>query len=274
MPGLTKEQIYTQTYYEILGVTDKADSNAIRQAYKKLSLQYHPDKNPQGEEIFKQIQNAYEVLSDEATRRQYDERRNQAILKTLSAEAQTALEALNKQISTLDKLKNSLKSADKSKGVFDVIESMRKELQTAYGKIIDSKGDKKTIETSLTAVMNSADEKSKNKEVRIHAELKGFFQNLMESIKKVLHSIFPNTKVFGSKAEKAITGVYKETKSALGKTVDQNTGSQTPDEHRATARTRGNEITLGRDQSQGNTSNDVGGRDIGRLTGRENPRIK
>jgi curved DNA-binding protein len=63
-------------YYEILGVTKDASYDDIRKAYRKLALQYHPDRNQgnaQAAEKFKDINEAKEVLLDEAKRSQYDE---------------------------------------------------------------------------------------------------------------------------------------------------------------------------------------------------------
>jgi molecular chaperone DnaJ len=62
-------------YYEILGVPKNADQATIKKEYRKLALQYHPDKNPgdkQSEEKFKEAAEAYEVLSDQEKRARYD----------------------------------------------------------------------------------------------------------------------------------------------------------------------------------------------------------
>jgi len=61
-------------YYEILGVVKAASKDQIKDAYRKLALQYHPDRNksPEAEERFKEISEAYAVLSDDEKRRQYD----------------------------------------------------------------------------------------------------------------------------------------------------------------------------------------------------------
>ena len=62
-------------YYKILGVDRKATDDDIRKAYRKLAKQYHPDYNPnnkQAEERFKEINEAYEVLSDSKKRGHYD----------------------------------------------------------------------------------------------------------------------------------------------------------------------------------------------------------
>jgi len=61
-------------HYEVLGVSNDAGETEIKKAYRSLSLKYHPDRNPSEEAISKiqQINEAYEILSDEGKRQQYD----------------------------------------------------------------------------------------------------------------------------------------------------------------------------------------------------------
>ena len=63
-------------YYKVLGVERKASADEIRKAYRKLALKYHPDRNPNdkaAEDRFKEINEAYQVLSDSDKRARYDQ---------------------------------------------------------------------------------------------------------------------------------------------------------------------------------------------------------
>jgi curved DNA-binding protein len=63
-------------YYKLLGVERNASADEIKKAYRKLAMKYHPDRNPgnkQAEEKFKDINEAYEVLSDKTKRARYDQ---------------------------------------------------------------------------------------------------------------------------------------------------------------------------------------------------------
>ena len=70
-----REPSSSTCFYEILGVDASATPEEIRRAYRRLAVRYHPDKNPNGREMFEQISRAYETLSDEELRAAYDGRR-------------------------------------------------------------------------------------------------------------------------------------------------------------------------------------------------------
>src|SRR3954468_25061032 len=62
-------------FYEILGVSKGSSAEEIKKAYRKVAMQYHPDRNPgdkSAEEKFKEAAEAYEILSDQDKRAQYD----------------------------------------------------------------------------------------------------------------------------------------------------------------------------------------------------------
>src|SRR3954462_5699645 len=68
-------------YYEVLGVSKTASADEIKKSYRKVAMQYHPDRNPgdkSAEEKFKEAAEAYEVLSDADKRAKYDRFGHQA----------------------------------------------------------------------------------------------------------------------------------------------------------------------------------------------------
>ena len=75
-------------YYEILGVNKDIDKKDLKRVYRKLALKYHPDKNPskEAEEKFKEISEAYAVLSDDEKRQMYDQYGHAGIDQQFSSE--------------------------------------------------------------------------------------------------------------------------------------------------------------------------------------------
>lgn len=72
---MPKSETLNEDFYEILGVSRNASEQDIKNAYRKLALRYHPDRNPgdeRAQETFKKISIAYSILSDPNKRRQYD----------------------------------------------------------------------------------------------------------------------------------------------------------------------------------------------------------
>jgi len=75
-------------YYEVLGVQKGATKDQIKSAYRKLALEFHPDRNksPEAEARFKEISEAYAVLSDEEKRNQYDTSGREGVYQRYSQE--------------------------------------------------------------------------------------------------------------------------------------------------------------------------------------------
>src|SRR6266516_992870 len=75
-------------YYDVLGVQKGAGKDEIKSAYRKLALQYHPDRNksPEATERFKEISEAYAILSDDEKRNQYDQFGRAGIYERYNAE--------------------------------------------------------------------------------------------------------------------------------------------------------------------------------------------
>lgn len=80
-------------YYELLGVARTASADEIRSAYRKAALKYHPDRNPgdkEAERKFKEMSQAYDVLSDEKKRQLYDQHGHEGLRGTATRDYQNA----------------------------------------------------------------------------------------------------------------------------------------------------------------------------------------
>ncbi|KAI3348914.1 DnaJ domain-containing protein, partial [Clostridium botulinum] len=69
-----------KNYYKILGISESSNKDEIKKAFRNLAKKYHPDKNKDNKdaiEMFQQINEAYEILSNESSREEYDKKLNQ-----------------------------------------------------------------------------------------------------------------------------------------------------------------------------------------------------
>jgi len=75
---MAAKDLYEKDYYQILGVANNADAAAIKKQYRKLARELHPDKtkgDKKLEDRFKAVSEAYDILSDDKKRREYDDAR-------------------------------------------------------------------------------------------------------------------------------------------------------------------------------------------------------
>ncbi|AOR23471.1 J domain-containing protein [Clostridium taeniosporum] len=109
-----------KNYYKILGISENANKDEIKKAFRNLAKKYHPDKNKDNAdaiEMFQQINEAYEILSNELSREEYDKK-------------------LNQQNSNSENKNNSQKSQTKSKKNFnkdDVLNDLNECFESFFG---------------------------------------------------------------------------------------------------------------------------------------------
>jgi len=100
-------KLIKKNYYQILGIPPNATSDEIRQAYRRAAVRYHPDKNPNdrtAEDKFKEISEAYGVLSNPNTRREYDRLEG---FSNISASSRRNMDPVNSK-STINDIFNDL----------------------------------------------------------------------------------------------------------------------------------------------------------------------
>lgn len=101
------------TFYQVLELPLEATQEQIKKNYRNLAKKYHPDRNPEGEDKFKQIASAYEILSDPEKKIKYDETLNEPQIPSKESEP------LNKNYFNLSDLDNDLKSDNFIFEIFD-----------------------------------------------------------------------------------------------------------------------------------------------------------
>lgn len=82
-------------YYELFGVPPEASQDELRSAYRRLAAECHPDRNPENpeaEQVFREVSEAYSVLSDQGKRKEYDLARMKDPLRGILASVSEALE--------------------------------------------------------------------------------------------------------------------------------------------------------------------------------------
>ena len=122
-----------KNYYELLGIAPNASFAEIKAAYRKLALQYHPDKNAEdtaAEQVFKEINEAYTVLSDESKRAVYHRKYSGKFSATTKQDAvPVTAQMIYDRLCIKDK---NFKHADPYRMDKDVLEQRLGQLFSAY----------------------------------------------------------------------------------------------------------------------------------------------
>jgi curved DNA-binding protein CbpA len=154
-----------KNYYEILGVSEASTPEEMKKVYRKLALQYHPDKNPgdkSAEAKFKEISEAYYTLSDPKRRTEYDEmrRRGGPSAQHYASSQGFDFEELLKQFSGQ---RRSRASSSRYSGFSDIFEDLFKGPQeTIYEYSSEGPGDAvETVKADIRVNLRISKEKAK-----------------------------------------------------------------------------------------------------------------
>ena len=190
-------------YYYILGIGKEADSVAVKMAYRKLSLKFHPDKNNEDkffEERFKEIQEAYETLSNQQKRFSYDKLLN-GNYKAESQNQWTKEEELRKKEEEL------MRKEEKLKRKYQTPAEREREfkLQQAKKKSEEDARKKQEILKFEELLFQKENELRKNKEVQI--KIKSEINLLQEKIFDL--KLVENTNLNNEKTQSEIFNIDK-----------------------------------------------------------------
>jgi DnaJ-class molecular chaperone len=111
-----------RNYYEVLNVSTNASPSEIKHSFRNLALRYHPDKNKNSEEskqIFMELVEAYEVLSDDSARRDYDSA-NFAGARTFESQHKWTAPADFQQIYSYRRIKRNYSRHSAGGGIWDI----------------------------------------------------------------------------------------------------------------------------------------------------------
>ena len=134
-------------YYEMLGVTKNASSAEIKKAYRTLAIKYHPDRNlgnKAAEEKFKDINEAYEVLSDQTRRVQYDQSINRKNFINKTGLGNFGRNNTAERVNTENRSRSRVESEDYRPGT------------TKRTRVVNSRPARRDIEAKLTLGLDEA----------------------------------------------------------------------------------------------------------------------
>ncbi|RNI26471.1 DnaJ domain-containing protein [Rufibacter latericius] len=183
-----------KNYYQLLGIKETASHLEIKDAYRKLSKRVHPDLN-QGEtffeEYFKEVKEAYEILSDQEKKRQYDSRRFRPTITAASAPVMPSnIKNLEYQVSKLE-----LRLRDQTEQYNQLLaekKSLNQEMEHFVRALFEVKSERsflqnkvKELEQQTSALKKSQPAGSKTQDGPLPSELQRKIQELEQELKTV-----------------------------------------------------------------------------------------